>query len=176
MHSAVGSRTALRPAGQPRRRAESLPLSIVRSCAGALVCVLLSAAAGFADPAAAGRIKSASGTAFVLRQGNVIPVQQAGGLVFEGDGLRTGPDGHLAVTLKDDTRVSLDPNTELHLDRFAYAPADGRLGVVLKMVHGVFAYVSGRIAKLSPDAVRLETPNAIVGIRGTHLVIRVGTP
>lgn len=138
--------------------------------------VLVSAAAAFADPSAAGRIKNASGTAFILRQGNVIPVKEAGGLVFEGDGLRTGADGHLAVTLKDDTRLSLDPNTELRLDRFAYAPAEGRLGVALKMVHGVFAYVSGRIAKLSPDAVRLETPNAIVGIRGTRLLIRAGTP
>jgi hypothetical protein len=33
--------------------------------------------------------------------------------------------------------------------------------------------VAGRIAKLAPDAVRLETPAAIVGVRGTSLVIRV---
>jgi hypothetical protein len=36
--------------------------------------------------------------------------------------------------------------------------------------------VSGRIAKLSPDAVRLETPSAILGVRGTQMVIRVGAP
>jgi len=41
------------------------------------------------------------------------------------------------------------------------------------MVRGAAAYVSGRIAKLSPDAVRLETPQAIVGVRGTTLAIRV---
>jgi hypothetical protein len=35
------------------------------------------------------------------------------------------------------------------------------------------AYVSGRIVKLSPDAVRLETPSAIVGVRGTRLVFQV---
>jgi hypothetical protein len=35
------------------------------------------------------------------------------------------------------------------------------------------AYVSGRIAKLSPDAVRLETPGAIVGVRGTTLALAV---
>ena len=43
----------------------------------------------------------------------------------------------------------------------------------LKFVRGVTTYVSGRIAKLSPDAVRLETPAAIVGVRGTTLAIRV---
>jgi len=33
--------------------------------------------------------------------------------------------------------------------------------------------VSGRIAKLSPDSIRLETPEAIIGVRGTRLAIRV---
>jgi hypothetical protein len=35
------------------------------------------------------------------------------------------------------------------------------------------AYVSGRIAKLSPDSIRLETPSAIVGVRGTRMAISV---
>jgi hypothetical protein len=34
-------------------------------------------------------------------------------------------------------------------------------------------YVSGKIAKLAPDAVRLETPAAIVGVRGTTVAVRV---
>ena len=33
----------------------------------------------------------------------------------------------------------------------------------MKIARGLVAYVSGRIAKLSPDAVRLETPSAILG-------------
>jgi hypothetical protein len=156
-------------------RAEHWSLPIAQCSAGVLACVLMAAGPAFCQSPAAGRIKSASGTSFILRQGSVIPVEQAGVVVFEGDGLKTGSDGRLAVTLKDDTRISLDPNTELHLDRFSYAPGAGRLGFVLKVVRGVVAYVSGRIAKLSPDAIRLETPNAIVGIRGTRLVIRVGT-
>ena len=123
------------------------------------------------DPTAAGRVKIASGTVFVVRAGATIPAQ-AGQPVFEGDTLRTGADGRLGVTLKDDTRLSLGPSSEIRLDRFAYAPAEGRLGVVLSVVRGVAAYVSGRIAKLAPDAVRLETPAAIVGVRGTTLVIR----
>jgi hypothetical protein len=61
----------------------------------------------------------------------------------------------------------------VRLDRFVYAPAEGRLAVVLNIVRGVAAYVSGQIAKLSPDAVRLETPAAIVGVRGTSLALRV---
>jgi hypothetical protein len=123
------------------------------------------------QPTAAGRIKIASGAAFIVRAGTTIPAQ-AGQVVFEADTLRTGADGRLGLTLKDDTRLSLGPSSEIRLDRFAYAPAEGRLGFVLNVVKGVAAYVSGRIAKLAPDAVRLETPAAIVGVRGTTVVIR----
>jgi hypothetical protein len=35
------------------------------------------------------------------------------------------------------------------------------------------AYVSGRIAKLAPDSIRLETPAAVMGVRGTTLAVRV---
>ena len=45
--------------------------------------------------------------------------------------------------------------------------------MVLKFARGVAAYVSGRMAKLAPDAIRLETPSAIVGVRGTTVAIRV---
>jgi hypothetical protein len=79
----------------------------------------------------------------------------------------------MGVTMKDDTRVSLGPSSEIRVEQFVYAPANGSLGLVLKIVRGAVAYVSGQIAKLSPDSVRLETPAAIVGVRGTSLAISV---
>jgi hypothetical protein len=124
------------------------------------------------EPSAAGRIKVVSGSVFIVRDNTPIPAQ-AGQAVFEADTLRTGADGAIGVTLKDDTRVSLGPNSEVRLQRFAYAPAEGSLGLVLDFVRGVAAYVSGRIAKLAPDSIRLETPAATVGVRGTTLAIRV---
>jgi hypothetical protein len=121
---------------------------------------------------AAGRIKVASGAAFIVREGEQIPAQ-VGEVVFEADGLRTGADGKVGVTLKDDTRVALGPNSELRLERFVYAPSDHGFGLILKFISGAATYVSGRIAKLAPDSIRLETPAAIVGVRGTTVAIRV---
>jgi hypothetical protein len=141
----------------------------------AVVLTLLLAAATPAmaqQPSAAGRIKVVSGPAFIVRSGGLIPAE-AGQIVFEADGLRTGVDGHMGVTLKDDTRVSLGPSSELRVEHFVFAPASGSLGLVLKIVRGAVAYVSGQIAKLSPDSIRLETPAAIVGVRGTSLAIHV---
>ena len=124
------------------------------------------------QPGGAGQVKVASGAVFVVREGHAIPATP-GQVVFEADILRTGPDGRIGVTLNDDTRVSLGPASEMRLDRFSYGAADGQLGLVLKFMKGVAAYVSGRIAKISPDSIRLETPAAIVGVRGTTLAIRV---
>lgn len=127
----------------------------------------------FAQPAdTAGQIKIVSGAVVVVRSGAALPAVP-GQPVYATDSVRTGADGRVGLTLKDDTRVSLGPASELRLDSFSYLPAEGRLGLVLKFVRGVAAYVSGRIAKLAPDAVRLETPAAIVGVRGTTLAIQV---
>jgi hypothetical protein len=120
----------------------------------------------------AGRIKVATGATFVVRDGAQIPAQ-VGQVVFESDGLRTGGDGKVGVTLNDDTRLSLGPNSELKLERFTYVPAESGFSLVLKFVRGAATYVSGRIAKMAPDSIRLETPAAIIGVRGTTLAINV---
>ena len=145
-----------------------------RVIAGVLLLVLVIAPthASAAEPTAAGRIKVLSGSVFVVR-GDVTTRAALGQVLFEADTLRTGTDGRVGITLNDDTRVSLGPGSEARLNQFVYAPAEGRVGLVLDIVRGVIAYVSGRIAKLSPDAVKLETPNAIVGVRGTTLALRV---
>lgn len=145
-------------------------------CSVLALALVLAASPAFAggqqqEPTAAGRIKIASGSVFIVRAGATIPAQ-SGQVVFEADTLRTGADGRLGLTLKDDTRLSLGPSSEIRLDRFAFAPAEGRLAFALNVVKGMAAYVSGRIAKLAPDAVRLESPAAIVGVRGTTVVIR----
>ena len=120
----------------------------------------------------AGRVKVSEGSAFIVRDGAQLPAQ-VGQIVFQADGLRTGGDGKVGVTLNDDTRLSLGPNSELKLERFMYAPAESGFGLVLKFVRGAATYVSGRIAKIAPDSIRLETPAAIIGVRGTTLAIQV---
>jgi hypothetical protein len=141
-----------------------------RSWLGAVILILVATPTFAQQPV--GRVKIASGSAFVDRGGTLLPTR-VGQPVYEADAIRTGADGRVGITLNDDTRVSLGPNSEVRLDRFAYAPSEGHIAFVLKVVRGVAAYVSGRIAKLSPDAVHLETPAAIVGVRGTTLVMRV---
>jgi len=145
----------------------------LRRCLALVLSLATAATPALAQSSpSAGRIKVATGSAFIVRQGQSIPAQ-VGQLVYEGDTLRTAADGRIGATLNDETRLSLGPDSEIRINQFQYSPAEGRLGFVLGIVRGAVAYVSGRIAKLAPDSIRLETPSAIVGIRGTQMAISV---
>jgi hypothetical protein len=141
---------------------------------GCVLAMVLGTATPVAAQAAtpAGHVKTSSGAAFIVRD-NATIAARPGTAVFETDTLRTGADGTVGITLKDDTRVSLGPSSEVRIERYTYAPGDGGFAMVLRFARGVAAYVSGRMAKLAPDSIRLETPSAIVGVRGTTVAIRV---
>ena len=143
----------------------------------ALVALLLTPLAAAAQTPAtiAGRVKVVAGTASIVRGGQPVPAT-VGAEVYEADVLRTGADGRLSVMLRDESRLSLGASSELALTRFAYAPQDQQLGLGVRLARGVLSYVSGLIAKLAPDTVRLQTPTSIIGVRGTHVLVKAEAP
>ena len=151
------------------------------SCVRTVSIVIVALALGFgsayveAESQPAGYIKIATGSNVLVRSGAERQARP-GDAVYENDVLRTGVDGRLGVTLKDDTRISLGPGSEIALSEFTFAPEEGRLGFVMKMLRGVAELITGRIAALRPDSVRIETPVAVIGVRGTHLAIRAEGP
>ena len=80
----------------------------------------------------------------------------------------------MGAILQDGTGIGLGPNTELKIDSFLYDPANGKLSLALRLARGVLAYFSGRIAKLAPGAVTVETPVGVIGLRGTHAAVSLG--
>ncbi|HEY7138685.1 MAG TPA: FecR family protein [Methylomirabilota bacterium] len=123
-----------------------------------------------------GRVKTVKGTVHIEREGRR-ELALVGSGVHQADTLVTGPDGAVGVTLADDTLLSAGPNSVLAIERFAYeANQPGSLEAAL--TKGTLAVVSGRIAKQTPDAMRVKTPAAILGVRGTEFVVRAsdGSP
>ncbi len=125
-----------------------------------------------AQETVAGVIKNTKGNASIERDGVSEPAI-VGGKIHSGDVLVTGPDGTLGVIFRDDTTLSLGPDTRITIDAFLFSPAEGKLGFVSKMSKGTAAYLSGKINKLKPGATRVETPLAVLGIRGTRFLIEV---
>jgi hypothetical protein len=125
-----------------------------------------------ADARPIGLVKTVSGEAFILRDGRRLAAHPGLDLML-GDQLSTGKTGALGVILRDDTVISLGPATQTSLEQFAFEPAQGNLALVLRVSRGLIEYLSGKISKLAPGSVRIETPVATLGIRGTHLLARI---
>jgi hypothetical protein len=89
------------------------------------------------------------------------------------DILNTGEDGTIGVMFNDETVLSLGAKSEVVLNEYVFNPERSRFSFVLRVVRGTAAYMSGLIAKISPDAVRFITPSASIGVRGTKMVIQV---
>ncbi|HEU0120758.1 MAG TPA: FecR family protein [Bryobacteraceae bacterium] len=127
----------------------------------------LSAVAAEPEPIAV--IKTLDGPVWVERQGT----RQAAVLnnhLHIADVVITGAKGRAGLLFSDGARVSLDPESTLQLERFRYAPAQKEFEMVLRLVRGIAAYVSGKVASFAPGAVRMETPVGVIGLRGTQFV------
>ena len=84
--------------------------------------------------------------------------------------LETARDSAAAVRFRDDTVFRLGPDSQAKLDQFVYDPNASAGQMVLSLGRGGFRFISGRMPK---EGVRLVTPNAIIGIRGTDFVVLV---
>jgi hypothetical protein len=146
-----------------------LPLIGVRSILPVLVSLTLSA---WGAESIVGSVKTAQGGVVVRRGTETIPASQGMHLLLN-DILLTSGDGRVGAILQDGTCIGLGPNTELKIDRFVYEPVDGKFGLLLRLAKGVLVYFSGRIARLAPEAVTVETPVGVVGLRGTHFAISI---
>jgi hypothetical protein len=120
-----------------------------------------------------GVVRNSAGTATVLRGDQVIPAA-VGLKLHAGDTLSTGPDGSLGMILRDNSSLSIGPESSIVIQDFLFSPAEGKLGLFARLAKGSMAYLSGLIGKLAPESVRFETPVASIGIRGTCFVVKTG--
>ena len=130
--------------------------------------------AGMATQAMAdiGRIKLVSGAATVLRGTQTLAATS--GLILQmGDTLVTGKDGRVGVTFNDNTRFATGPNSRVSVADYAFDDTTHKGKFLTRVDKGSVAIVSGLIAKSNKDAMRVRTPTALLGVRGTRFVVEV---
>ena len=126
----------------------------------------------WADETPIGYVKNVTGEASVTTANNTRKAE-VGTPIHQGSVLRTGAHGSMGVTFKDETLMSFGPDTELTVDEYLYAPAQGKLKLGSSLLKGTLNYVSGVIAKLRPEAVTVDTPTGTIGVRGTQFVAKI---
>lgn len=119
-----------------------------------------------------GAIKKLNGAATVVREKTDYKVN-IGAPVFMKDILKTDNTGSVGITFKDNTMISVGPNTVYTIDEYVYQPNEQKLAFVSKVSKGTLHFVSGNLTKLAPNAVKVKTPEATMGIRGTRFLIKV---
>src|SRR4051794_37486305 len=86
-----------------------------------------------------------------------------GGSLSQDEWIRTDRSGRADVRFLDDTQLAIGPESAVKLDRFTYAP--GRQSFVLNAIKGLFTFSTGNMPKA---AYRIQTPTAVLGVRGTR--------
>jgi hypothetical protein len=119
-----------------------------------------------------GAIKKLNGAATFVREKTELKVK-LGDPVFMKDVLKTDNTGSLGITFKDNTMISVGPNTVYTIDEYVFKPGEQKLAFVSKISKGTLNFVSGNLTKMAPDAVKVKTPEATIGFRGTHCLIKI---
>jgi hypothetical protein len=144
----------------------------VRTLVSALALASLAFSPAIAADGVIGRVKIATGMASIQRGAQRIPAAP-GTTLFKGDRLVTGKDGRIGVTFNDNTRFAAGPNSSVSVAEFAFNDTTRQGRFVTNVDKGSLAIVSGHIAKSEKDAMRVRTPTALLGVRGTRFVVEV---
>ena len=119
---------------------------------------------------AVGSVASVTQPASVARAGTTSAALKKGDPIKKGDRLTTGAGGALGVTFDDETTFSLSANASLTIDEFVYSPGQ-RGSATINVARGTAGFVAAQVAKTGD--MKITTPGAILGIRGTTGVIEV---
>jgi hypothetical protein len=120
----------------------------------------------------AGTVKVVQGTVQVERAGKLSQLQ-VGDALQEEDRILVARNSSTGFTLRDDTLISLGPESTLVIKQFSFNPVSQEGLVDTSILRGTLRYVSGLIGRLNPEAVRVETPSSTIGIRGTEFIVEV---
>jgi hypothetical protein len=143
----------------------------IAALAGAFSALLL---CGSAWAQLAGEVEFARGVGFVQSPGQQPRTLGKGQQLREGDRITTSEGSSAIVKLEDGTRMTVRPNSELVLSQYQFREnAPESSSMLLQMVRGGFRAVTGLISKGSPNAARVQTSTATIGIRGTDFDARL---
>jgi hypothetical protein len=136
---------------------------------------ILAAALAVAFPAGAadvGLIKVSKGSVQIQRGAAKVPATVGAG-VQASDVILTGADGSAGITFTDNSLVSVGPNSVFAIDKYSFDTTTHQGEFEGNLKQGRLAAISGKMVKQSPESMKIRTPSAIMGVRGTEFVVQV---
>lgn len=137
----------------------------------ALLLPAFSWAQGNTDPI--GQIEYVRGAGLAQAPGQPPRVLGKGLALAEGDRLTTADGATAIVALRDGTRMTVRPNSEMLVQEYRYQANASDNSMLLNLVRGGLRTLTGLLTKNAPGAAKVQTATATVGIRGTDFDMRL---
>lgn len=136
---------------------------------------MLAALSTLAAPAAAADehvalFKNIVGQVHVQRGGASLAAVPGMQLFIE-DRLTSDAGSSAGITFRDGTLLTLGARSDIKVRDYVFDPAQSKYAFSVYLAKGSAIYSSGKIGKLAPESVKVDTPTATVGVRGTRFIV-----
>lgn len=95
---------------------------------------------------------------------------QLGDKVYQGDQITTPATGYVVITLIDETKFTIKPNS---IFKFQSVSDQPDTKVFTELLKGGLKAITGSIGQQNPAGFKIDTPLGSIGIRGTNLDARL---
>jgi hypothetical protein len=123
-----------------------------------------------------GRIVRINGNVTAAKAGQIARQLVDGSPVMVGDEIITASKASAVIGFRDQSKVSLEPQTVFRVDSFSYGHAEKPDNIALRLLKGGLRAFTGLIGKNTPAAVSVSTVVATIGVRGTGMDISCEGP
>jgi len=121
------------------------------------------------DAAEVGKVTHLSGVLTVTRADGDNKILSINSPILNGDSLRTEEDTYARLKFNDNAEVVLRPETNFKVNQHNFnADKPDTNKSDMELIKGGMRAVTGLIGKNNPESVKVGTPTATIGIRGTH--------
>jgi hypothetical protein len=117
-----------------------------------------------------GNVASVTGIATVIRDKNSYPLK-ARDDIYLNDVVQTASSSTLSITFNDATTFNLSASAKITIDNYVYEDGGKQNAGVFDIGKGTVAFVAAAVAKTGD--MKITTPTATLGIRGTTGVVEV---
>ena len=118
-----------------------------------------------------GNVNRAVGWRQIVREEDKIE-PDAGSDIISKDDLRTG-EGRMEVEFVDASKLRMTEHTRIVIDNVVFDKDPSKSELAMTFAQGTARFVSGALGRVDKENIRLKTPSATIGIRGTDFTVTV---
>lgn len=134
------------------------------------VVIICLAAVGAQAQSEVGMVAAIRGVLQIERGGSAQP-GSIGAPLFAGDRLSTGSGDQAKLVFRDDSVIDLASDTQLVLAKAVVGSTTGRREMQLRLSQGKVRAVLGESVRPGSGRYEIETPTAVVVVRGTEFIV-----